>query len=156
MSHTFYPSHDLWHIFTLTVHRVPGSPAALQGNVHSMFWSGVAQRPEPPPCGAAGRRRSVDQPAEGAIEGGAIRFGGTGWRHAPDTCRATGGYNPDRFSGQIDAQRQEFQSLVDDGGILRGEPTVFRRVRCLEPQASPTVHVDPPPFYPSRRSGCGC
>jgi hypothetical protein len=156
MSHTFYPHVSEWYIFTLTVRHVAGDPTALEGSVHSMFWSGVAERPEPPACGQ-GDRRSVNEPARGTHRAGLIQFGGTAWQSAPDSCTPVmGGYNPDRFSGQIDPRLQEFQTRVEDGGIFQGEPTVFRRVRCLEPGAQPHVTVEPPPFYPRREGGCGC
>ncbi len=156
MSHTFYPHVSEWYIFTLTVRRVAGNPSALEGSVHSMFWTGEAQRSEPPACGQ-GDRRSVNEPAQGRLEGGTIFFGGTAWQSAPDSCTVVhGGYNPDRFSGVIDPRLQEFQTRVEDGGIFRGEPTVFRRVRCLDPASPPHVAVEPPPFYPRRDGGCGC
>lgn len=156
MSHTFYPHVSEWYIFTLTVrHTAPGS-STLEGSIYSMFWTGIAEHPEPPPCGQ-GDRRSVNEPARGNVLAGHISFGGTGWQSAPDSCTPlAGGYNPDQFAGAIDPARQEFQTRVEDGGIFRGEPTVFRRVRCLEPNAPPAVHVEPPPFYPQRRGGCGC
>ena len=156
MSHTFYPHVSEWYIFTLTVRHAAAGSTTLEGSIHSMFWTGVAERPEPPPCGQ-GDRRSVDEPARGAVVNGRIMFGGTAWQPAPDSCtRLSGGYNPDQFAGAIDPARQEFQTLVEDGGIFRGEPTVFRRIRCLEPNAPPAVRVEPPPFYPNRRGGCGC
>lgn len=156
MSHTFYPHVSEWYIFTLTVRHAAGSPSALEGSIHSMFWTGIAQHAEPPPCGQ-GDRRSVNEPARGQLQNGHIAFGGTGWQSAPDSCTPVGGgYNPDQFSGAIDAARQEFQTRVEDGGIFQGEPTVFRRVRCLEPGAMPHVEVAPPPFYPQRSGGCGC
>ena len=55
------------------------------------------------------------------------------------------GYNLDNFTGTIDPEIQEFQSVNNDGGISVNEPNVFRRIRCFEGPA-PTDDVEPPPF----------
>src|SRR5688572_7570491 len=57
MSHTFYPHVSQWYIFTLTVRRAGG--AALEGHIHSMYWTSDATHPQPPPC-AASDRSSVE------------------------------------------------------------------------------------------------
>jgi hypothetical protein len=62
-------------------------------------------------------------------------------------------YNLDHFSGTIDPEIQEFQSVNNDGGTAVDEPVVFRRIRCFEgPAAAP---VAPPPFQPVASRGCG-
>ena len=40
------------------------------------------------------------------------------------------------------------------GGRAVNEPTVFRRVRCLDPPTAPHVKVAPPPMRPPSPGGC--
>ncbi len=159
MSHSFYPRVGQWYVFTLTIRRRPGPTASLEGDIHSLYWTGGPGAPEPPLCGPGVQRQAVDEPALGSITAGRIAFGGTSWRPSADFCGAReSAYNPDQFSGTIDPALQEFQSLVSDGGIFTGDPTVFRRIRCLDPAPVPHVAVTPPPYYPGGHStgGCGC
>jgi hypothetical protein len=69
----------------------------------------------------------------------------------------TFGYNLDRFSGVIDHEIEEFQSVNNDGGRYVNVPTVFRRVSCDDTKdIKPRVSVEPPPFYPPKEDrGCG-
>jgi hypothetical protein len=70
-------------------------------------------------------------------------------------CERWAAYNLDHFTGRIDTELQEFQSVNNDGGRAVNEPKVFRRVRCLEPPMAPHVAIAPPPFYPtSWQRGC--
>ena len=63
-------------------------------------------------------------------------------------------------TGTIDPNLQEFRSLNNDGGSLRNDAAVFRRVLCFEAPPVPPV-VPPPPPPPSAPptsfgGGCGC
>jgi hypothetical protein len=155
-SHAYYPHHGQWYIFTLTIHRVPGSERELVGNVHSHYWLGTTGDQEPPPCRAGGYHQTVIMPANGTVDGMNIEFGGTSWEIEQTFCGSpTTGYYPDRFSGVIDPSIEEFQSVNNDGGPMVNYPTVFRRIRCLEnPESPPPVVVAPPDFYPGK--GCDC
>ncbi len=157
-SHAYYPGHGQWYIFTLTIRRDPSDPRRLTGRVHSHYWNGGPDDVEPPPCGPGGFHQTVIMPAEGSVDGMRIQFGGTSWQNDQTFCGPpTTGYYPDVFSGVIDPEIEEFQSVNNDGGPMVNYPTVFRRVRCLGPEEEdrPEVVVEPPEFYPDR-SGCGC
>ncbi len=89
---------------------------------------------------------------------GRIQFWGTSWRPEQSFCGPmlrAGQYNLDHFSGTIDPTLQEFQSVNNDGGRSVNDPTVFRRVRCLEQPPVARLSVAPPPFAPPRRAA-GC
>ena len=158
MSHAYYPYMAQWYIFTLTVRRTAGSPSRLEGQIHSHYWSGNETNEQPPPCDGLGFHRTVIMPAIGSVDpSGRIEFNGTSWQHENAFCGgATSGYNPDRFSGTIDRQLMEFQSVNNDGGAMINVPTVFRRVRCLDSTPPPPTQVQlrPPPFQPP--GGCSC
>ena len=67
-------------------------------------------------------------------------------------------YNLDRFTGKIDEEREEFQSVNNDGGRMVNHPTVFRRIKCDEHDDAPkaSVEVKPPPIFPENSTDCGC
>jgi hypothetical protein len=115
---------------------------------------------EPGLCtGTVPYRVRVSMPALGNFENGEVSFWGTSWKMDTVVCGQLPlgfGYRLDHFTGKIDEQRQEFQSVNNDGGRAVNEPTLFRRVRCFDGAGQrPPVHVDPPPFVPPDRSqGC--
>ena len=157
-SHAYYPGHGQWYIFTLNIRRVEGSERQLMGEAHSHYWTGGSGDEEPPPCGPGGYHQTVIMPANGTFDGLEIEFGGTAWRNGQTFCGPpTRSYYPDRFSGTVDPELEEFQSVNNDGGPMVNYPTVFRRIRCLEgDENAPSVEVVPPPeFFPST-GGCGC
>lgn len=157
-SHAYYPGHGQWYIFTLTVRRDADQPGQLTGQVHSHYWNGSPQDEEPPPCQPGGYHQTVLMPAAGTASEMRIQFGGTSWQIDQTFCGSpTSHYYPDVFSGVIDPELQEFQSVNNDGGPMVNYPTVFRRVRCLGPeeQERPPVVVERPAFYPDS-GGCGC
>jgi len=158
MSHSFYPNNGQWYIFTLTVRRTASGANTLTGDIHSEFWDGPATNPNPIPCTSGGYHQRVFMEARGTIDGQVIRFGGTSWRQEANLCGwGVGGYNLDQFSGTIDPTILEFQSVNNDGGLAVNEPTVFRRIRCVDPQQPPRPVVRPPPFQPPGTAhGCGC
>jgi hypothetical protein len=45
-------------------------------------------------------------------------------------------YHPDHFTGTIDPQREEFQSVNNDGGRAVNDPMVFRRIGCVDQAGS--------------------
>ncbi len=155
-SHAYYPGHGQWYIFTLSIGRDPEREGQLTGTVHSHYWTGSPGDEEPPPCGPGGYHQTVIMPADGTVNGLAIEFGGTSWELEQNFCGPpVFSYFPDRFSGVIDPEIEEFQSVNNDGGPMVNYPTVFRRIRCLsDPEQAPPVVVSPPSFYPER--GCGC
>ena len=110
---------------------------------------------QPGPCRGRLRYR-VSMDGRGVVDGNEVEFWGVGqWRLDQVICGvAAFGYNLDHFSGAIDHEIQEFQSVNNDGGVAVNEPTVFRRIKCCNEGANPNPEVEPPPFTPPR-SGCG-
>lgn len=158
LSHSWYPQQE-WYMFTLRVRRASAGSRDLVGEIESHAWNGTTQEVEPPACRSGLDHWVIFMPARGHLdEDGTIHFGGTSWRVKDTFCGyapGLGSYNLDQFSGKIDADLQEFQSVNNDGGEAVNEPTVFRRVGCLEPRPTPHPVVAPPPFFPSMRTG-GC
>ena len=153
-SHRYNKSFGDWSVFSLEVRRVKGTQNQLRGVIRNELWVGGPNDEEPPPC--RGRRHwIVSMDAQGSIQGNRIFFGGIGqWRLDRVLCsRGPWGYNLDNFSGEIDPEIQEFQSLNNDGGRAKNIPYVFRRIRCFPPDSMPHVEVTPPPFFPQRTGG---
>jgi hypothetical protein len=159
-SHDYRAEWREWTIFTLTIHRVAGTDQ-LHGTIHNENWEGEASQSEPGPCeGEPHLEISMD--AEGRVHAGQLEFGGVGaWRLDAVRCgELDAGYNLDRFTGALDLERLEFQSVNNDGGVAVDQPTVFRRVECLPAVEAerPQVVVAPPAFYPptdDASGGCG-
>jgi len=162
MSHAYYAHQRHWYIFTLTVHRrAPGS-TELVGEILAEFWnSDDGRAPNPPPCHRGLSHDRALMPAIGTANGDRIEFGGTSVTHLPSLCgEGSFGYAADHFSGTIDPAILEFQSVNNDGGSAVNEPSVFRRIRCIDPPSAPHVPrpvVRPPAFQPPGSGGlCGC
>lgn len=158
LSHTYNPTYSDWYMFTLRIRRKAAGSKELVGEIESHSWNGSQEDTEPPACRIGLDHWTVFMPAEGTEVNGLVHFGGTSWRVKDAFCGTAptpGTYNLDHFSGQIDPAIQEFQSVNNDGGRSVNDPTVFRRIGCLEPPPVPHVQVAPPPFYPSMRTG-GC
>ncbi len=155
-SHSYWKSHGQWYVFTLEIHRTKADPNRLTGTLLSHYWSGGSTDEEPPPCRPPGYRQQVRMVGAGHIRDGVVTFGGTSWTLERTYCgRNWANYYPDVFSGRIDPDLQEFQSVNNDGGPAVNVPQVFRRIRCLEPDSQPHIVVTPPAFQPPSRGGCG-
>jgi hypothetical protein len=155
-SHSYWQGHGQWYVFTLEIHRTKADPNQLTGTIVSHYWNGGPGDEEPPPCGPTGYRQQVRMPGAGHIRDGVVTFGGTSWTLEQTYCGAhTANYYPDVFSGRIDPELQEFQSVNNDGGPAVNVPQVFRRIRCLEPDSRPHITVTPPAFQPPSGGGCG-
>jgi hypothetical protein len=155
-AHVFDANYHDWHVFTLEVHRVAGSPTALRGTIQVEGWDGGPSDQAPPAC--KGRIHFTGHmPAEGRFENGKITFSGTEWQLDTLLCGRFVGYSLDNFSGVIDKATQEFQSVNDDHN--RGEQaTVFRRIGCFEDAGAPdpAVRVSPPALFPDKPGARGC
>lgn len=154
-SHRYSARQAQWTEFTLNIHRVPGSETQLTGEILNHSWGGTPKDEQPPPCHGDLRYR-VSMDSQGSVYGYDVEFWGVGkWRLDEVLCGYAGfGYNLDHFSGTIDPELQEFQSVNNDGGVAVNEPTVFRRIKCFNDKGAGDPHVDPPPFHPPR-SFCG-
>lgn len=122
----------LWVHFTLSVHR--GTGGGLIGPILSHTWSGSPLDSVPPECRAGAVNMTVSMNATGVDGGnGKITFGATRYSVVSVECRGIeSSYAPDHFSGTIDPQRQEFQSVNNDGLNDINAPYVFRRTGCLD------------------------
>ncbi len=155
---------EVWHqwvIFRLVIHRKPGSPTELVGKVHNETWRGRKSDQEPGPCNefVPYRTRASMPDAFGTYRDGHVVFEATTFQFDGLVCGKLPvgfGYRPDHFTGKLDEERQEFQSVNNDGGRAVNEPTLFRRVQCFDgPTRKLAVDITPPPFVPPERSdGC--
>ena len=155
-SHNYNTYQGQWTEFTLEIRRDPDDTRSLQGRILNHSWMATQNFPEPPPCSGQ-LRYEVSMDARGSAKEMDVEFWGVGqWRMDQLHCgNSLGfGYNLDHFSGTIDPEIQEFQSVNNDGGIAVNEPTVFRRIRCFEGPA-PLADIEPPPYQPPRSRGCG-
>ena len=152
-SHGYNPSRGAWSRFVLTIERESPGSSELVGTIENTGWKGDETTSEPPICvGSVHFEVSMD--ARGSFEDGTVVFYGVGdWRMDKLHCGGEGfGYSLDRFTGQLESELQEFQSVNNDGDQAINVPTVFRRTRCVSDAIEPK-NVEPPPYYPS--VGCG-
>lgn len=160
-SHQHYPDIDDWTEFTLVIKRVGGSDGKLTGNIYNHSWPGGPTREQPGKCDQeTPYRLRVAMEAKGEINDDVVKFEGTSWKVDEVICGVKPGgwyYNLDVFTGKIDTEREEFQSVNNDGGRMVNHPTVFRRIKCMEDEApKASIEVKPPPIFPENSSGCGC
>jgi len=141
-----------WYQFTLEIHE-DGPDGSLTGMIYVDDWVGPEGTPEPPlPCI---RRHKGKMTGRGTFKNGEVSFGGSNYERVEQVCGRIIGYNPDQFTGTLDPERQEFQAVNNDGGLMVNEPTVFRRIGCFDDtRKDPGSDVKPPPFFPKHTSGC--
>ena len=160
-SHQFLERDEEWTEFTLEIHRAGGpEESKLVGKIFNQSWQGGKDREQPGECGPDQLFRvRVSLEAQGEEKNGQILFEGTSWKMDEMVCGRFRGefrYYLDRFTGKIDPDRQEFQSVNNDGGRMVNHPTVFRRVRCFADGPPPNIVVKPPALYPKDSSSCNC
>ena len=157
----FLPLRGLWLENTIDLRRVTPGGGELTGEIHVRYWRGGEGDARPPRCVAGGVDIQVKEPnALGAIQGVALTFGATTYVLEETYCGTSSSYNPDHYSGTVEASRDEFQSVNNDGRAAVDEPVVFRRIRCvdggLESREAPAPHVAPPAYEPPKRGvSCG-
>lgn len=157
-AHVYYAHVGQWYVFELTIERDPAGDGSLRGNIRAEFWDGGPERSQPSLCDEPGDRAAVLEQAKGHVDDLALTFEATDWRDLAICGPIRAGYLLDRFSGTVDVERMEFQSVLNaDAPQWRDVPTVFRRVRCGREQAGPVpkIIVEPPPYQPPEREGCG-
>jgi hypothetical protein len=160
-AHAYYAHVRQWYRFELTIAREPEDrpPGALSGSIRVEFWNGGPEHAEPPSCAERGDRAGVFEQAAGHSEALELRFDATDWRDLELCDKQVRGYLLDHFSGTVDPERMEFQSLLNaDAPEWRDVPTVFRRVRCGPASgaaAEPRVTIAAPPYEPPEQGGCG-
>jgi len=160
-AHQYNDMWKQWVIFRLEIRRKVGSANELVGTIHNETWAGTKADQEPGACSATvPYRLRVSMPeSSGTFIDGKVSFLAPAWKFDELVCGKLPmgfGYRPDHFTGTVEVDRQEFQSVNNDGGRAVNEPTLFRRVRCFDaPTRKPTSQVKPPPFVPPERSdGC--
>ena len=127
----FAPARGDWVHFVLRVKREGSS---LTGQILSHTWSGGPRDLVPATCNAGDFDFTVSMPASGATNGRSVAFGASRYTLLTAPCaRIFIDYAPDHFSGVIDPDRQEFQSVNNDGANDVDAPYVFRRTACLDP-----------------------
>ena len=154
LAHVYYEHVHQWYRFRLEISEQSG---VLSGTIHSEYWDGDAKDEQPPACGAPHHRRAVFEPATGSFDGNFVVFQGTSW--TVDTSQSCPEVEPDylvdHFSGALDAEHQEFMSVLNaDTPEWTDVPTVFRRVACTPPKTPEPVVAPPPYTPPTSRFGC--
>jgi hypothetical protein len=159
-SHSYDERFRDWTVFTLEINRATAGKDEFEGRITNHSWVAEPHESSPPPCRGE-LRYVISMDAKGSFTDGRIDFWGVGtWNLDDVPCgRWNMGYNLDHFSGQIDPELMEFQSVNNDGGRAVNDPVVFRRVHCNDGEGlddQPRVIVAPPPFYPPEDEGGGC
>jgi hypothetical protein len=168
-SHDYRERRRFWTMYTLEIRRIDGTDR-LRGTIANHTWVGAAEQSEPGACTGYDEELEfvISMDAEGRVDGNEIDFGGVGmWRLDQNRCgdyeRSYGleprAYNLDHFTGTLDPELLEFQSIHNDGDGAVNEPTVFRRVACVEGakvEEPAVVLVVPPAFYPPQEEQGGC
>ena len=159
ISHQYDPRYNDWTQFFLDIRRVEDSETDLVGTIRNHSWDGGPELEEPGPC-VGNFRYEVSMEARGRFDEWSVEFWGTAWQLDGILCGRMPGlwhYNLDNFSGTVDFEIQEFQSVNNDGGRAVDDPTVFRRIECYE-RAEDEVRVDveAPSYTPEAGSDAGC
>lgn len=159
-SHSYDKLYRDWTIFTLEIKRDAPGQDSFAGTITNHSWRAEPHESSPPPCRGE-LRYVISMDGKGEVRDKRIDFYGVGtWRLDELPCGSFNmGYNLDHFSGEIDPERMEFQSVNNDGGRAINDPVVFRRVRCLdgdELEVEPRVAVAPPPYTPPDEQEAGC
>ncbi|PRP94172.1 hypothetical protein ENSA5_41270 [Enhygromyxa salina] len=159
-SHSYDQRFRDWTIFTLELQRTAPGVDEFEGRITNHSWVAEPHESSPPPCRGE-LRYLISMDAKGHVRDGIISVYGVGsWKLDEVLCGSWNmGYNLDHFSGQIDPELMEFQSVNNDGGRAVNDPVVFRRVHCNDgeqPDQEPRIAVAPPPFTPPEEEGGGC
>jgi hypothetical protein len=128
VSNQYMPWLGGWYLFTLSIHRQGDD---LSGEIESHYWTGDESDSSPPACTPELSHGVVKMTARGLISQGELVFTGMAIRSHHMRCGDLPWYALDSFSGTIDTETQEFQSVNNDGANAIDTPTLFRRVRCL-------------------------
>ncbi|MCA9700827.1 MAG: hypothetical protein KC431_25085, partial [Myxococcales bacterium] len=116
-SHSYDQVFRDWTIFTLVVERSEPGKDEFEGSITNESWLAEPHESSPPQCRGE-LHYIVSMDAQGSFRDGRIDFWGVGtWRLEDVPCGSFNmGYNLDHFSGQIDPELMEFQSVNNDGG----------------------------------------
>jgi hypothetical protein len=154
-AHNYRTRQGHWAEHSIEVRRASPSSNDLVGRALYPGWSGSPEVLDSPGCDRTEHRVEVAMPARGRNSGLDVEFWGVEpWEIQHMHCGDSGSfcYNLDHFSGTIDPEIQQFQSVNNDGELPVDERVVFRRIRRLEGPA--TALIQPPPFQPASNLGC--
>jgi hypothetical protein len=159
-AHVYYAHVQQWYMTRIEIERdaADASGERLVGSIYSEFWDGGPEHTLPPACDGPGNRSAVNERATGHARGVALEVDAIDWRDAAVCGPTSFGYLLDHFSGTVDIERMEFQSLLNaDAPEWQDVPTVFRRIACSQnqPAPEPKIAIAPPPYEPVEREGCG-
>jgi hypothetical protein len=116
---------------TLTIARI--GITELRGQIVVESWDAAERDDDPAACpdGAPAVSRVV-QSASGWVHGVEVDIRGSDPERTAFACglEAPGIYNPDHFTGELDASGPTLVTTNDDGGSDQGRPHVFTRVAC--------------------------
>jgi hypothetical protein len=156
----YQPNGGAWYEWSLEIYQDDEDPTILTGTTYVDLWTGPEDQPEPVQCTEF--RFKGKMKATGTFTNGIVAFNGGPFELLETVCGSYFGYNPDNFSGKLDTDLQEFQSVNNDGGISVNQPVVFRRIGCFdeanEPK-TPPADIEKPSFYPKKKtasSSGGC
>ncbi|MGE0547128.1 MAG: hypothetical protein AB7R00_08735 [Kofleriaceae bacterium] len=142
-----------WYQHTLEIHQDPTDPTQLTGMHYVEYWRGGPENTEPPALCI--RHQKGKMTGTGTFRDSEVAFFSGEYELVAEICGDHVHYNPDNFTGRVEPERQEFQAVNNDGGNAVNEPTVFRRIGCLDEGVVRDRNVAPPAFFPKRRTG-GC
>lgn len=127
-AHRYSPEFRDWARFTLSIRRQGDD---LTGTIRTRMWRGLPSDTHPPPCTAGGWDYTVEMSAHGTVHGGSFDFGAREHHIAHVECASPAfGYNPDHFSGTVDADLDQLRTLNNDGGRDVDAAYTFRRSSC--------------------------
>ncbi len=118
-----------WARFTLRIERHGDS---LSGTITSHMWEGGPEQAAPPPTCAFGEADyTVSMRAQGFVDGTQFDFAARSYHIVHARCVVPGyGYNPDHFTGTVDAGGERLQTVNNDGGRDVNAPYTFHRISC--------------------------
>lgn len=127
-SYRYSPEYRDWARFTLRIRR---EGAGLAGTIVTRIWRGLPSERRPPPCTADGWDYTVTMRATGNLMGDQFSFAARTQSVTRVDCASSYfAYNPDHFTGQLDAFAERLLTVNNDGGRDVNAPYEFRRTRC--------------------------
>ncbi len=128
VAYRYSPEYRDWARFTLRVRRVGPS---LEGSIVARMWRGLPSDRRPPPCTPDGWDYTVTMRASGNLTGDQLAFGASTHEVTRIDCASRFfSYNPDHFTGRLDAFAERLHTVNNDGGRDVDAPYEFRRTSC--------------------------
>lgn len=125
----YVPDAGEWELVTL---RIARDGDRLTGTITVRFWSGDADRPDPPACAPGVRDTTAVETAHGTFRNNLFSFEADDVRIESTPCASSEHYNLDSFTGRVIPVHNLLEAVNNDGGRDVDEPHRFRRLRCTE------------------------